>query len=639
MKTQLFILLLSIVRMAFCNAQENPLKAQEYFLNGQFPQAVKAYEELQKNNPSDLNIQLQLARAYKANGQANQSLPIYKNLASQKGASPELILEYADYLRSEADYVNAKAQYLKYAKTEGSIGNYLANSCDFAMKQSGTPKNCQLEPVKIEAKVVTIYKDELVKDNSDLNQRTSKEAIPANPSAPQLAKKTTTSKKLLDELLGVNTLDHSSLSFSDDGKMVAFCEQSNLELDNNIQNKSIKRQIYLAKVDADNNWSEIAAFPYNNSSYSVCYPNLVDNGSVLYFSSNMAGGFGGFDLYVSTLVNNKWTSPQNLGAIINSPGNEISPYYKNGDLFFSSDWHTGFGGFDIFRSSKYGLIWLDIENLGACVNSTKDDYNFALDSNQDAYFNSNRSGSEENNGVFKTSKILLKSNNPDLRAISNNDVSIKSALPQEDLSDLENISSSTIITTVDDPSIKFLSKEQQSTKLYFVQVAAISNYTTAAEARLKNYTKYGNVYKTIEGQVTKIRIGGYATLNEALALMKTLRKNGFKDIFVVADVPTEGRCILLYKSSSDFSTASTEPIEGKLKIRVAEFKAPDWFDSSKINDLGKIEHWTKNGWTIIVLGSYNTPSEAISVLDKLKTRGFKEAYIVLEENGRLYRQN
>ncbi len=292
------------------------------------------------------------------------------------------------------------------------------------------------------------------------------------------------------------------------------------------------------------------------------------------------------------------------------------------------------------RTSQNGLSWTDIENVGPCVNSAKDDYNFVLDSQNDGYFNSNRSNANTSNNIFKTSKLLLKSNNPSLKAISNDDVSIKSPLQIISNDEVTNLSNSSIVSSVDDPAIGFLTKEQQSTKLYFVQIAAITNYTAAAESRLKNYTKYGSVYKTIEANVTKIRIGGYNNLNEALGLMKVLRKNGFKDIFVVADIPTEGRCILVHKANTDFAASTgNDDIEGKLKIRVAEFKAPDWFDSSKINDLGQIEHWTKNGWTIIVLGSYKTPNEAISVLDKVRERGFKEAYIVIEENGRLYRQN
>lgn len=67
---------------------------------------------------------------------------------------------------------------------------------------------------------------------------------------------------------------------------------------------------------------------------------------------------------------------------------------------------------------------------------------------------------------------------------------------------------------------------------------------------------------------------------------------------------------LIAKAGSDFTTTVSTDEEGKFKIRVAEFKAPDWFDASKVNDLGKIEHWTKSGYTIIILGSFNDSATA-----------------------------
>ena len=71
---------------------------------------------------------------------------------------------------------------------------------------------------------------------------------------------------------------------------------------------------------------------------------------------------------------------------------------------------------------------------------------------------------------------------------------------------------------------------------------------------------------------------------------------------------------------------------------MAEFKAPDWFDASKVNDLGRIEHWTKSGITIIILGAFNE-NDARETLNKIKSRGFKDAYIVKEEDGKLYRHD
>lgn len=203
------------------------------------------------------------------------------------------------------------------------------------------------------------------------------------------------------------------------------------------------------------------------------------------------------------------------------------------------------------------------------------------------------------------------------------------------------------ILLFDDPAISG-KPDAQANKLYFVQITALSKFTDKMTDRFSKYAAYGDVYKVDADGATKIRIGSFQDVNEAIAVLNLLKKNGLKDAFIVADILDTGRSTMLFKSTASApkatpnteapNTKTTNFEDGKYKIRVSEYKAPDWFDVSKINDLGNIEHWTKGGWTIIVLGNYQTEQTAKDVMDKLKTRGFKEAYIVVEENGKLYRQ-
>ena len=114
-------------------------------------------------------------------------------------------------------------------------------------------------------------------------------------------------------------------------------------------------------------------------------------------------------LYISyRTANGDWTAPENMGTVINTPGNEISPTVNSTNLYFSSDWHNGFGGFDVFKTTSYGETWSDVENLGTCVNSTKDDYNFTLDAEGNGYFTSNRQGSKGQNDNYKSIKLKIK---------------------------------------------------------------------------------------------------------------------------------------------------------------------------------------------------------------------------------------
>ncbi|MEO6191203.1 MAG: hypothetical protein ABIO44_13440, partial [Saprospiraceae bacterium] len=374
MKTQLFVYLIILSNLTVSIAQNDLNKAKELNSKSQNEQALKTLEQSCLMYPNDANIQLALARSYKANGQNSNSLKLYRQITSQKNAEASSILEYADLLRTETEYSAAKEQYIRYSAFNPALGAYFAGACDFALNQLSNPSHCKIEKLNSDNTMAVVYKDEVRTNSKSIYDIAIKEAIPANPTAPILTKKTTTNQNRLDEILKTSSIENTNISFNEDGNMVAFSQNSNLHSDRTnttIQN----RKIFFANVNDKGNWSDISEFTYNNSSYSVCYPSLANNGRTLYFSSNMTGGFGGYDLYVSHLIDNKWTSPNNLGAIINTPGNELSPFYKNGDLFFSSDWQQGFGGFDIFRTSHYGISWTDVENLGTCVNSSKDDYN------------------------------------------------------------------------------------------------------------------------------------------------------------------------------------------------------------------------------------------------------------------------
>ncbi len=107
------------------------------------------------------------------------------------------------------------------------------------------------------------------------------------------------------------------------------------------------------------------------------------NDTLLIFSSNRAGGLGGYDLYKSSLVNGKWTAPENLGPQINSAFDEMTPYLlRDGrSLFFSSNNSVGsIGGLDIFRSiwDPRTKRWSAPENLGMPLNSSADDTHFRV---------------------------------------------------------------------------------------------------------------------------------------------------------------------------------------------------------------------------------------------------------------------
>ncbi len=123
---------------------------------------------------------------------------------------------------------------------------------------------------------------------------------------------------------------------------------------------------------------------------------FVFNDSLIVFSSNREGGYGGYDIYYSIRQNDIWQVPVNFGPSINTEANEDNPFLtKSGTkLYFSSDRVQSLGGFDVFSAMYYSNTgWTDILNLGLPINSSGDDLGFELSSDgTNALFSSNRLG-------------------------------------------------------------------------------------------------------------------------------------------------------------------------------------------------------------------------------------------------------
>jgi outer membrane protein OmpA-like peptidoglycan-associated protein/tetratricopeptide (TPR) repeat protein len=140
--------------------------------------------------------------------------------------------------------------------------------------------------------------------------------------------------------------------------------------------------------------------------YSVLHPAINQRGDKLYFVSDMPGGFGKMDLYVSYLEGGIWSEPINLGSEINTEGDELFPWVDtDGILYFTSDGHTGLGGLDIYYTKSVKGKWLPIENIGAPINSSSDDFSYFVDSSRVfGYFSSNREGGKGLTDIYSFTK-------------------------------------------------------------------------------------------------------------------------------------------------------------------------------------------------------------------------------------------
>ena len=153
----------------------------------------------------------------------------------------------------------------------------------------------------------------------------------------------------------------------------------------------------------DGNLSRVRNLPFNNDEYSVMHPSLSRDETRLYFSSNMPGGFGGFDIYyVNIDRNGRYSKPVNMGQSINTEGNEVFPFsYREDVLFFASNAHPGLGGLDIYMTVRLDTELQEVVNLGTPFNSSKDDFSFYIDSKfKFGFISSNRPGGKGEDDIY-----------------------------------------------------------------------------------------------------------------------------------------------------------------------------------------------------------------------------------------------
>ncbi len=191
---------------------------------------------------------------------------------------------------------------------------------------------------------------------------------------------------------GVNV---SHVSFSPDGRRM-FYTQATLS-----GNKISESKIYYSE-GGDGGWGPGQEVQGVNGDWVAQHPmpGELFGREVLFFVSDMTGGYGGLDLYYATYEGEgKYSDPVNLGDQINSPGDEVTPFYRDGTLYYSSNGLPTIGGYDIFYSVWDGTSWSQPENMTSAYNSSVDDYYFTLDTEGYAgYLTSNRPGGRSAHG-------------------------------------------------------------------------------------------------------------------------------------------------------------------------------------------------------------------------------------------------
>ena len=197
--------------------------------------------------------------------------------------------------------------------------------------------------------------------------------------------------------------DEGIVSFSPDGQTMY------LTMARRSESANTSVEIYTSKR-SDATWSAPQKFEITADTLSaVGHPAVSPDGTYLYFSSDMPGGFGGKDIWRINLKERSG-SLENLGDQINTSGDEMFPYMRTDSLmYFSSDGHPGFGGLDIFtaRLNSTGDRW-SVNNVGKPLNSQGDDFGITFGEGESGFFSSNRGDARGYDHIYSFSLPELK---------------------------------------------------------------------------------------------------------------------------------------------------------------------------------------------------------------------------------------
>ena len=419
----LFFLVLFFIPL--CNTQAQNLKAYEKagddaFAKKEYYNAVHYYDIVLKSKKSS-GLYYKYAESCRLSHAYQAAEAAYKKVVDGKDKNryPMLEFYYGITLKHNTKYSDAKRAFKYFLQSYRKDNFYKAKaeqelkSCDFARQLiKNTIPEDELTITHLSENVNTKYSDfgahevegELYysslrfdrelekgeKKNKDLHKRIISRLL----STPDQEKE----KGKEIENLDIPHLHSANSTLSHDGKRLYYTRCSGKKSD------SLRCEIFFSDLLESGKWapSERLPNPINSNAATTTHPNLEwhsdSESEWLYFTSDRAGGEGGMDIWRVELKEDLTEcEPYNLGPVINSIDAESTPFYdsKTNRLYFSSRWHYGLGGYDIFYSehNKIGE-WSEPVNLGVPFNSAANDLYYVRNlDDTTGYIASNRDGS------------------------------------------------------------------------------------------------------------------------------------------------------------------------------------------------------------------------------------------------------
>jgi len=369
-------------------------KADEAFEAKQYFNAVNYYKQVYPSAPKDKKPTI----LYRS-GVASQEINDYKGAESyyQKAIAssyddPIVYLRLAQVLKNQLKYPEAIVEYNNYKAKGGDAkkADLGVKSCELAQQWKDNPMRYKLENMSLvntkQRDYAPSFSDKKYQTitftsnrdgglgGQELNTGTNHSDIWET----KIDKNGKWSTPVLLPPAVSTPVNEGQAWVSKKGDMIFFtrCPEE--------KGKQNKCGLYMAKKQGST-WGEATLLPFSNDTVQFGHPCLSSDGKLLYFATRMSGGYGGIDIWSCTFdpKTNSWGQPKNAGPAVNTEGNEMYPTVSDDGkrLYFSSDYHPGMGGLDIFvaEAGADGKFTKPVENMKYPINSSYDDFDIIFE--------------------------------------------------------------------------------------------------------------------------------------------------------------------------------------------------------------------------------------------------------------------
>ena len=393
-----------------CGAEQAIKKGDRFHALGEYYDAATQYKKAYSQTPAKERTQrgkvaLKMAECYRHINYTQKAIAAYNNAIRYKQTDSLTYLHLAQQLMKNGSYKEAEKTFQTFLDSMRNDGSTESRNYE-QLAKTGLLSAQQAPTWKKEGSAYTVKREHLFD-----SRRADYSPMLAGEENNQLFFTSTRNQAKGDELSGITGTKNADIFLSqkdDKGKWQrpeAIDSELNSEYDEGACSFSPDgRTMYLTQCRSDASYPRYATIVTSNRSDAAwskatelvitrdtlsayAHPAVSPDGQWLYFASNMPGGQGGYDIWRVAITTSGLGGVENLGAPINTPGDELFPTFRpNGDLYFSSDGHEGMGGLDIYYVEDG-----KVQHPGYPLNSQGDDFGMTFEGLLNkGFFSSNR---------------------------------------------------------------------------------------------------------------------------------------------------------------------------------------------------------------------------------------------------------